>query len=615
MEANPRTMDLFSALSREACLVNQIKQNSRFSVVIGNPPYSLLSSNLESYHRELVEPYKFIDGNRMKERGALQMEKILNDDYVKFLSLAERMILATSVGVIGLITNHAYLDNPTMRGMRHHFLSSFQKLWILNLGGSAKKSMENSTDENVFDIQQGVCISICARVDSERQIRYGALAGTRLDKYSILKSRDLSLSAITLEPQADLFLFVPSDLRLWDEYKHFYALNDIFPLHSIGAFTSKDHFVIAHDPSELVENAKRFRDSKLGDDALCRKLSLNAKKAWNVGRSRIQIRELSDRELRKKIISFPHRPFDQKHLFYHRSLIWSMAWPVNQNMLAGDNLALVTSRQLAAPPWKHIYCSNTVVEMFYISNKTKEGNHVFPMYIFEGRDQVEGGQRDISVDKRRRPNVNRTIVDTWSKSLGLSWCEEDRGDLKKSWGAVTLFEYVYGLLHSETYRTRYEEFLVRSFPRVPLAKSPTVLRDLAVRGRDLVELHLPGDSAKARKSPKSNIAQYHGPKGSVVGRGYPRYEGGIVRVSEQAWFSGVPENVWEWRVGVYQPCKKWLRDRRDVALGKDEIAVYQHMIEVIKRTMEICKDIDELIERHGGWPTAFAISGLRSRNV
>jgi hypothetical protein len=156
------------ALAQEARAVNTIKTRQRFTVVIGNPPYSLLSANLGADQRKLVEPYKFIDGKRIVERGALQFEKNLNDDYVKFFALCEQILRRVPMGILGLITNHSYLDNETLRGMRWSLMKTFLSLRFLDLHGSQKKpggTPIGVKDENVFDIQQGVAIALLSRLD------------------------------------------------------------------------------------------------------------------------------------------------------------------------------------------------------------------------------------------------------------------------------------------------------------------------------------------------------------------------------------------------------------------------------------------------------------------
>jgi hypothetical protein len=246
---------LFPALAHEAHAVNIIKRTVHFIAIIGNPPYSLISANMEPNHRALIEPYKYIGNDRIKERGALQLEKILNDDYTKFIAFTERLIERSGLGIVGLITNHSYLDNPVMRGMRHHLLQTFTHCYFLDLGGSAKKVVE-TVDDNVFDIQQGVCIALFAKsikAAAKCTSRHGRLSGTRDAKYLTLRTKGFALCSDDLAPGPDRFLLVPSDRSLWVEYSSMRVLNEVMTLHSIGLFTSKDHFVISRDREATID--------------------------------------------------------------------------------------------------------------------------------------------------------------------------------------------------------------------------------------------------------------------------------------------------------------------------------------------------------------------------
>jgi predicted helicase len=82
----------------------------------------------------------------------------LDDDYVKFIRFGQSRIDHTGSGVVALVTNHAFLDNPTFRQMRRSLMASFDDLSILDLHGDSRRgeiSPDGSKDENVFDIQQG----------------------------------------------------------------------------------------------------------------------------------------------------------------------------------------------------------------------------------------------------------------------------------------------------------------------------------------------------------------------------------------------------------------------------------------------------------------------------
>jgi predicted helicase len=596
---------MLPALAHEAEAVNEIKQRQRFTVVIGNPPYSLVSANMEPEHRALVERFKFIGTERIHERGALQLEKILNDDYVKFIAKSEDHLSASGNGVLGLITNHAYLDNPTMRAVRYSLMSSFEQAHLYDLGGSAKKLGEE-VDENVFDIQQGVAIGVFVR--GGRTVTVGqyhaSLTGTREQKYQVLGASATSgTSWHALSPTPPFFLFVPTDYVLRSEYERFVPLTDVFAVKSIGLFTSKDSLVLDWTLEAVEQKVHAFQQSKLSDSELCEHVGITAKAAWNVTKSRERLSGI--RDLRKHIVRFLHRPFDDKYLFYERSLVWSMAWPVNRNLMTRGNLALTVSRQLAAPPWSHVFCSNTIVELCYITNKTKEGNHVFPLYILPDEDAEQGS---LAVHDSRQSNLQPKFIRGLVAAVGLP--EAADHELPAGLTPEDVFHYVYAVLHCPAYRSRYAEFLKIDFPRLPLPGGEDLLRVLAGLGRELVALHL-------MESPKldHSITTYAGPQNPEVDRvGWSddtvwldaaATKKGQASTPGTIGFRGVPEAVWNFHIGGYQVCEKWLKDRKGRKLSKADIEHYQKIVVALSLTIRLMGEIDEVIEAHGGWPGAF----------
>ncbi len=169
----------FRPLAEEARGASEVKRQTPIMCVIGNPPYSGESANKGDHIMALMDAYKKEPGGKekLKERNP----KWINDDYVKFIRMAEDVIAKNpSGGVLGFITNHGYLDNPTFRGMRWHLLQSFDKIWVLDLHGNSKKkevSPNGDLDKNLFDIQQGTAIVIAIRLGSGRQ--WSAVVGRR----------------------------------------------------------------------------------------------------------------------------------------------------------------------------------------------------------------------------------------------------------------------------------------------------------------------------------------------------------------------------------------------------------------------------------------------------
>lgn len=196
-DRNPRLPD-FEALAHEAVEVNEIKRSKRFTVVIGNPPYSAISSNLTPSLRRIVDPYRFVNGEKIRERSMLQFEKNIQDDYVKFLALSQAQLRDAGWGICGLITNHSYLDGPTLRGVRWNLLSAFPRSWFLDLHGNSNKGEEppaGKANENVFDIKQGVAVTVLLKSPistTDVVVKLGGLWGARTQKYGVLATHTTS---------------------------------------------------------------------------------------------------------------------------------------------------------------------------------------------------------------------------------------------------------------------------------------------------------------------------------------------------------------------------------------------------------------------------------------
>jgi len=242
------------ALANEAKAVNAVKRDQRFTVVVGNPPYAGHSANASknedgrpNFIGKLLRDYYEVDGKPLGERNP----KWLQDDYVKFIRLAQYIIEHSGVGLTGLITNHAFLDNATFRGARHSLLMSFDKAWLLDLHGNTKKKEQHpdgSIDVNVFEIQQGVAISFLLHGFSggSRLINHASLFGTRDKKYSALKAASIEITAWqTINPCSPFFLLIPQNQTLFEEYQRFTKITEVMPIHSNGVVTARDHLCIS----------------------------------------------------------------------------------------------------------------------------------------------------------------------------------------------------------------------------------------------------------------------------------------------------------------------------------------------------------------------------------
>ncbi|MBI5789535.1 MAG: N-6 DNA methylase [Candidatus Schekmanbacteria bacterium] len=406
-----------SALSEESHLAGEVKHDQPILVILGNPPYSGHSANKGDWISATIKTYYKINGVSLGEKNP----KWLQDDYVKFIRFAQWKIDKAGEGVLGFITNHSYLDNPTFRGMRHSLMKSFDEIYILDLHGNSKKKEkcpDGSKDENVFDIQQGVAIALfvkkkhngstgfqpvnhrleaCA-TDSQPQIYHAELWGRREKKYDWLLKNDLkSTPWQKLSPKSEYYLFIPREekhLKTWDTYP---KVTDIFPVNSVGIVTARDNFVIDFDKDVLIRRINMFCDEKMPDEIISQTFGLKNKTNWSLKSAREQVKK--DQDWQKSITRILYRPFDIRWIFYHDAVIERSRREVMRHMMGSKNPGLICSRQQSQQgAWSLAWVANDIIESCYISNKTKEINYLSPLYLYPNLGLTFHRREEIACD-------------------------------------------------------------------------------------------------------------------------------------------------------------------------------------------------------------------------
>lgn len=591
---------LSPALAHEADAVNAVKRAQLFTIIVGNPPYSGVSANMTSQAQHYVDRYKFVDGSPLNER-----KHWLQDDYVKFIGFAQSLVEAGPAGIVGLITNHAFLDNTTFRGMRQSLSETFQRITVYDLHGSVKKSdlvSENAPDDNVFDIQQGVAISIAERRPwAKDSVRHGELRGSRAHKYTELSHSSIGQVKWTaLAPFSPYYFFVPKNWDFAEEYENAHSITEIMPVHVNGIVTARDGFVIDFEDDAIIARVQRFLDPRSSDAEVAAELDLSENYAWRVHDARISLRKTKD--WRKLLTNILYRPFDIRRIIYHEAVVWRTRADVMQHMVGGRNIALCTNRQVNGE-FRHAGVSRTLINDCTLSTATKERTYLFPLFL-----SATDGTADLLDEQLSNVNVS----EKWLRALAAAadFARDGESGSARYVSPQAVLDYVYAVLNCPEYRHRYAEFLRVDFPRIPLPGSGLLFKELARLGGELVALHL-------LESPKLDklVTDYSGPRNPEVGRvgwsdetvwldaaatkkGQPAEPGTIG-------FHGVPEAVWNFHIGGYQVCEKWLKDRKGRKLGKADIEHYQKIVVAISETIRIMKQIDEVIEKHGGWPGAF----------
>lgn len=570
------------AIAHEVLAVNAVKKHANFTVVIGNPPYSHLSANLNSDQRDLVEVYKYVHGEKIKERGALQFELNIQDDYVKFIRIAELCIEKSNIGVVGLITNNAYLDSATFRGLRSHLLESYDSIKVLDLHGSVKAIREKG-DENVFDIQQGVAITISSVFDGSRKglISYSELVGSRGSKYKSLISKPLLNSHPDILPRPPGFLFIYRDESLAAEYESGLMIDKIFNLSSSGVKTNRDGLTIAHSNEQLIDRMNIFLDPSLSDAEVGIQLDVDDKKYWNIGNAR---KLLTKEEWVRSIQPIEYRPFDQRKIVYNDSIVFSPRKPVMVHLGNKKNLALLLCRQQIVPGFFHAFVTRGMFDCCLVSNRSRENTSGFPLYLTEPKKQESlfSDQEDIC-----KPNLKSDVLDIFNQKVGSK-------DERK------ILNYIYAILYSPQFRHRYSKFLQRDFPRIPIPGTEKLFELLSALGEKLISLHL-----FESVIPNNLIPEFEGYPNVVVEKTSWSNNTIWLDKDEKIGFKGVPEAIWAFQIGSYKVCEKWLKDRKGMALSQHDIEHYQKVIVTLVMTVNITKEIDEVIDCYGSWPNAF----------
>ncbi len=583
------TLPFAEWLVNEGQAASGVKQDSPVMVIIGNPPYSGHSANVgewiinllkgidERHLGEKTANYFQVDGKPLKERNS----KWLNDDYVKFIRFAQWRINTTGYGILGFVTNHGYLDNPTFRGMRQALMHEFDEIYLLDLHGNAKKkekSPDGSADKNVFDIQQGVAIGIFVKHKSKQpaKVFHAELWGERDGKYAWLEEQDVKTTNWEeLKPTSPFYLFVPQDITLREEYEHYWKVTEVMPINSVGIVTARDDLTIQESPQAVMETVKDFvslepelarEKYQLGKDA----------RDWKVhlAQADIESHDIDD----SYVTPILYRPFDKRYTYYTgqtKGFLCMPRYKVMQHMLAGENLGLIVGRSgqvVGSDEWDILFCSNAMTEF---NLYRRGGNNLFPLYLYPTNDLLSSSTR--------KPNFAPNFIKAVETRLKRQFIDEGTGDLATTIGPEDIFHYMYAVFHSPTYRQRYAEFLKIDFPRLPLTSDKTLFQQLAQLGKQLVTIHL-------MEAEIDSECSYPIEGDNRVDK--ITYKKHKVYINKTQYFDNVTEAVWQFHIGGYQVAHKWLKDRKGRQLSYEDCNHYLYIIAALQQTIQLMEEID-----------------------
>lgn len=587
---------LSRAIAEEAKAASDIKRQTPIMVIIGNPPYSGISHNNGEWILDKIEDYKYVNGVHFGER-----KHWLQDDYVKFIRLSEHMINQNGEGVLGFITNHGYLENPTFRGMRAHLMRTFDRIHVLDLHGNSNKkevSPDGSADKNVFDIMQGVAIIIAVKrkkigkaAKAPAEVLHGDLWGSRAAKNDTLWASSFAeLSADLLAPAAPQFPFAPrSQASDHGDYDKGFSIDELMPENVAGIVSARDHLVIALNEAELINRINVFTDTELTDSEV-RNRFFGAKKAgkyapgdsrgWKLPAAR---KALQTSDWINDIKPILYRPFDTRSILSRPDMVDWGRFDFMEDFRAWPNLGIAYTRTIEGGREFADFLVHDL-PITHHSLSIKEVNYTAPLYLHPRKGKLATGvhlnfEPKLYAKLRKLAGLSAPFVQPNPKEDFRRATGDDRRD------EVKVFDYVYGAMYSPSYREANSKSLKLGFPRVPLPTSRKHFATVSAAGEKLRRLHLMEDAAIGKAS-----YPFEGSGNSVVVK--PRYEPKRVWINDTQYFSNVPGAAWNLYVGGYQPAQKWLKDRRSSELTWDDIRHYQKIIKVLEETRRIMREID-----------------------
>ncbi|WRD19852.1 N-6 DNA methylase [Helicobacter pylori] len=612
---------------KELKSAQEIKKNEKILIITGNPPYSGASSNEGLFEWEVKATYgiepefqtieiekkvKLTDKiqtllnsvqiqkqsgskNALKELKKLHSKyklqdeknpKWLLDDYVKFMRFAQNKIKSLGHGLFGFISNNAFLDNPTFRGLRRSLLECYDELYILNLHGNARKkekTPQGTKDENVFNIMQGVSINLFVKKAqaTKQKIHYYDVYGQRAEKYAFLAQNDLnSIDWLELTPREPFYLLIPQETPLLEEYEQGFSVQDMFQVGGTGICSKKDHVVFHKDKESLLKLLKDF--STLEPSELRRKYDIEDAEGWKLGKAIENVKK-NQHELEKYIVSCQYRPFDYRWTYYTGKSKSFIAYPrgeVFKHMLPPPtnpktpnqtckNIALNIARQSKMHgEWRYVMAHKELVDINLIASAGSMGvGYNYSLYQFKHSNYTENFTPEF-----------RSFIDK---------------HYSHHFEPLEVLGYIYALLYSPNYRKRYEDFLKADYPKILFTNNKDLFRVLSLLGIELIGLHVLNKeslnySFEKLKDTTIGKSCYKEAHDRIIKK--PAYNEPEQRlyINHSAYFSGVSEEIHDYMIGGYCVLDKYLKSHKGEPCDFDHV---RNIIKVIARTIEIQKTL------------------------
>jgi len=562
-------VDFSAAITNEAYKADTWKTRRPIKVIIGNPPYLAASTNPFDISAYKTETDGVTDFGERKHW--------LNDDYVKFFRFAEQIINKNNEGILAFVSNNGFLDNSTFRGMRASLLRTFDKIYIVDLHGNAKKkevAPDGSKDENIFDIMQGVSLFIGIKKTTNQtwaKVYHCDLWGTREEKFHNLAETSLDFTMLSQDPK--MTYFVPFDNSDKAAYEKGISMVELFPAYVTGILSGNDKAAIAPTREELSRRIEIVKNAT--DDKPIHEL-------WGkFGKGQSADKIQSDVISKDGVITpISYRPFDMRWTYYSGKSCGWVFRPREKKTIGhlldaqtnhiNRNIGLVFAKQTSQRhEWDGVFISDQLIEVHFIDYPAKSTGYIAPLYL-----KPEGSETEW------QPNYSQAQYKRLTENLG------------ESPAPIDVFDYIYGILHDPVYRTHYGEYLSRDFPRVPIVNdendrdnpsaffvSEDMFHAYVAAGERLRELHLMQTKVPAALEIEPSTSEN-------LEIGAIKYKDGILHLNANKRILGIPADVWNYRIGGYQVLDKWFKSHKGEAMTIDSFTHIENIVGLLTETIK-----------------------------
>ncbi|KKN20595.1 hypothetical protein LCGC14_0933930 [marine sediment metagenome] len=549
-------------IGREIKEALQIRDQKDIFVIMGNPPYNISSQNNCEWINKKINDYKI----GLKEKNL----KILSDDYVKFIRFGQWKIEQVGAGILAFITNSRYLDGQMFSIMRSSLKKTFDYIYIVNLHGDMRKKESG----NPFNIRVGVAIAFMVRIDNSPNknapIFYMDIPqNTREEKFEIL-NQGFREKKFKLLPETSKKYFINIDTTHIDRFERFISFENLFKSSpTSGIMIGRDRLLVDVDREVLKRNLRRFFNKNY--EELNRfNIKVNDTKTWK--KSKV-FKGTSLEKSIKQIQSINYRGWDLRYLTYDRALVEGHRMGYI-DQISNSNPAITVTKSSRKKKFETVFIVENLLEKCFMA--VTDTSYAFPLYL--------NGDLNINIPK-----------------------------LPYQASSEQIFYYCYGILFSPTYRNRYDEYLRKSYPRIPFTKNSKIFENMSDIGKKLADIHLMRLDISfhlelAEVNPDDWIIKnfVYKPEEETL------YFDKLLKDEENpsgkiAWIRGITKEIWNFSIGAIKQIEQFLKSRKynsfqkyntlQRGLNHKELIYLLKMITAIEKTIELLPQIDKIYNK------------------